>query len=116
MSGGHNQRSLTAASALQSVVSGTGIANFTPGSTLEVIVTAKDSNGNDITTGGELFLVIVSNIWTKYNQYYCQPSWGTGPLSTNIEGIMTDYNNGTYSYSYTVSNSGKVFFWNLNKI
>ena len=69
------------------------------------MVTAKDSSGNAITTGGEKFAVKISNTCTKVNDYYCSPSGNVGPLSSNINGIMTD-NNGTYTYSYILSTTG----------
>ena len=68
-----------------------------------VTVTAKDSSGNTITTGGEKFLLKVSNVWIKKNNYY----WEVGTsflFSPNIYILMTDNNDGTYTASYTVGN------------
>ena len=70
------------------------------------MVTVKDSTGNAITTGGEKFAVKISNTCVKFNDYYCSPSGNVGPLSSNINGIMTDHNNGTYTYSYILSTTG----------
>ena len=80
------------------------------GDTLEITVTAKDSYGNYVTTGGDIFTVKISNVCTKYNQYYCAPSGSTTSLSSNVNDVMTDHNNGTYSYSYPVPNSRKNCF------
>ena len=98
------------ASAQTSIVSGSGIANIAIGTTVNIIVTAYDLNSNQVLTGGDAFIVKISNLWTKYNEYYWSPNGIPGPLSTNINDIMTDHNNGTYSYSYSISNAGMLIF------
>ena len=44
-----------------SIVSGSGIASFHAGTTVSIIVRAKDTYGNYITTGGDKFIVKISN-------------------------------------------------------
>ena len=97
---------MTAASAANSVISGTGIYDNVSGKTVNVTVTAKSSSGASINTGGELFVVRISNNWLKYNEHYWQPSGNSNTLSSNVIEPMIDHNNGTYSYSYSVSTTG----------
>ena len=104
----NTRRSLVAASAANSVVSGTGISNIASGVTGTVTVTAKDSLGNTITTGGEIFMIKISNICSKANSHYWAPSGATTPLASNINDIMADNGDGTYSYSYILSFIGKM--------
>ena len=108
-------RSLVAASASNSVVSGTGVTTFAKQTMSVVTVTAKDSSGNTITTGGEKFLLKVSNVWTKKNNYY----WEVGTsflFSPNIYILMTDNNDGTYTASYTVGSGIGMTIYSLNII
>ena len=102
-----NHRSLSAASAVNSVVAGLGSSSMFTGDTLSITVTAKDSSGNLLTTGGDIFTVKISNLCTIYNAYYCKPTGATSPLSANVNDVMIDHNNGTYTYSYTLSVVGK---------
>ena len=88
-------------------MSGSGIQNIATGLTGQITVTAKDSSGNTITTGGELFMIRISNTWTLTNSHYCSPTGATAPLSSFISDMMTDNNNGIYSYSYTFSFIGR---------
>ena len=91
-----NHRSLSVASAVNSVVAGLGSSSMFTGDILSITVTAKDSSGNLLTTGGDIFTVKISNKCTKYNAYYCEPTGATSPLSANINDVMIDHNNGTY--------------------
>ena len=70
---------------------------------------AKDSSGIEATAGGETFIVKISNTCTIYNQYYWAPNGARTPLSSNVNDIMTDNNDGTYTYSYKVPNSRKNY-------
>ena len=100
-----SHRKLSSVSVANSVVSGTGIQNQLLRENVTVTVTAKDSSGNSITTGGETFVVRVTDkcvaesihMWS--NSYY--------PPYRYIDGIMTDNNDGTYAYSYSMNNIGK---------
>ena len=56
-----HHRSLTAASAANSVVSGSGIVDIASGTTVTVTINAKDSSGASINAGGEIFVVRISN-------------------------------------------------------
>ena len=67
------------ASAQTTIISGSGIANIAIGITVNIIVTAYDLNSNQVLTGGDVFIVKISNLWTKYNEYYCSPSGSPGP-------------------------------------
>ena len=101
------KRSLTTASAVNSIVAGVSSTNVYSGSSLSITVTAKDSSGNSINAGGEIFIVKISNLWTKYNNYYWNPSGATSPLSSNINDVMTDNSDGTFPYSATLTAIGK---------
>ena len=103
-----NHRSLTGASAANSIVTGLENSSMFTGDTINITVTAKDLSGNFVTTGGDIFTVKISNLWTKYNAYYCEPSGASGPLSANVNEVMIDHNNGTYTYSYTLSAVGNL--------
>ena len=103
----NKHRILTASDASKSEVTGLDLTQVSQGNTINITVTAKDSSGNSIASGGEKFIVKISNACTKYNQYYCAPSGSTKPLSSNINDVMTDHNNGTYTYSYPVPNTRK---------
>lgn len=75
----------------------------------KVIVTAKDSSGNALTTGGDTFFVMITNQCTKENTYICLVNSGAAnTLSAPIQGVMTDHTNGTYSYTYTLTVTGKI--------
>ena len=91
-----NRRSLTGASAANSIVTGLENSSLYTGDTISITVTAKDLSGNFVTTGGDIFTVKISNLWTKYNDYYCKPNTVTGPLFANVNDVMTDHNNGTH--------------------
>ena len=76
------------------------------GTTAKITVTAKDVNGV-LTSGADQFMVKISNRWTKQNDHYCSLSVTSGPLSANINGIMTYTANGVYTYDFQVPNSSK---------
>ena len=99
---------------IKSEVSGTGIIDFAAGTTT-VIVKAKDSSGNTISTGGEILMLKVSNLCNKVNDYYWSPNGVSGPLSIKINELMTDHNNGTYSASFTAPTTRKfliqIYSW-----
>ena len=77
--------------------------------TYEVIVTVNDSSGVVVANPSEIFSVKVSNQWDQDTQYYWTPGAG-GPLSSNINGIMNNNNDGTYSFSYKVDSIGNYFY------
>jgi len=80
------RRFLSEASTSQ--VSGSGIANTLGGVTNTVNVQTRDSLGNNLSTGGEVFKLFIDNPYSEV--------------------LMTDNNDGTYSASYTVSAYGTI--------
>ena len=88
-----NHRSLTSASAASSIITGLQNSSMFTGDTINITVIAKDSSGKFVTTGGDIFTVKISNLWNKYNDYYCKPSGATSPLSANVNDVMVDHNN-----------------------
>ena len=90
-----NQRSLLAADPSQSVMSGPKVTNLEAGTTTRITVSAKDANGSPA-SGTDKFMVKISGRCTKQNDYYCSPNAGTGPLSANVNGVMTYTSNGEY--------------------
>ena len=94
-------------SASNSVVSGLTMANIVKGDTLTITVYVKDSSGNIISAGGDKLMIKISNSWTKISDNYCFPNGNSSPLSSNMNDIMIDHNNGTYTYSYTTPTTSK---------
>ena len=94
-----------------SSVSGTGIQTLSKLVPRTVNVTAKDASGNLIGSGGDVWIVRVSNECTKANDYYCSTVSGAASvLSGSFSGVMTDNGDGTYSYTYTISTTGRIFY------
>ena len=93
-----------------SVVSGTGISgNIIAFTTYSVLVTAKDSSGNNIGHGGDSFYVEIYNKWTvDSNMNWNTDAGARQTLTTPIKGAMTDNGDGTYSFSYSVVLDGAV--------
>ena len=97
-------------SASHSVVSGTGVSgNIVAFTTYSVMVTAKDSSGNNIGHGGDTFFIEIYNHWTldsdlKWNEV----SGAKHTLSSSIKGVMLDNGDGTYSYNYSVVEDGAI--------
>ena len=93
-----------------STISGTGIASSIYALTAYTItVTAKDSAGNSIGHGGDIFLIQITNKWTTSVEYVCDlVSGARSTVSTPYYDKMIDNGDGTYSYSYTLSNDGAI--------
>lgn len=53
----------------RSTVTGTGVSNFQALGERTVTVTAKDSSGTNIGTGGDLFYVSITNECTKASDF-----------------------------------------------
>ena len=97
-----------AASPAYSEVGGLGSLQIIKGDPINITVKAKDSAGNYIFTGGELFMIKISNLWTKKNDHYCSPDGNSSPLTSNVNDIMVDHNDGNYTYSYTAPFTSKI--------
>ena len=105
----HLRRSLSSTTAAQSTVSGTGIANHVVLSSKTVTVTAKDASSTNIGTGGDLFYIQITNQCTKTSDFAWTVVGGAdNTLSSSIFTLMTDNYDGTYTYSYTMTNDGVI--------
>ena len=72
-------------------------------------MTAKDSFGASINTGGEVIYVEITNACTKGVNFVCVPDTGAYTvLSSSISAKMTDNSNGTYTYNYQVTRPGTI--------
>ena len=99
-------RILLSADASHSVVSGSISPSLIAGTSATITVQANDANGN-LTSGGDKYIIKISNRWTKINSYYCSLNSASIPLTSNINGMMTDQNNGYYNYNFNVPNKSK---------
>ena len=79
------------------------------GETYSVTLTAKDSTGGDITTGGATFVIRIYNEFTTDSDFGCVENTGAKQvvLST-IFGTMSDNGDGSYFYSFIPEDSGSV--------
>lgn len=90
-------------------ITGTGVNSLTAYDTVTVTVTAKDSGGINIGTGGETLTIEVHNECTLDSDYYWTEVPGaTQVLTSPLVANMTDNGDGTYSYSYSVDLDGIV--------
>lgn len=95
--------------ATQTTVAGDGISNFVALTQRTVTVNAKDTGGGNIATGGDLFYILISNKWEKKSNFKCAVVNGAdNTITTAITELMSDNNDGTYSYSWTPDNEGKL--------
>ena len=99
---------ISVADAQQSVVSGTAIeTQIEAFTTYTVEVQARDSNGIDLTTGGDVFSIEIRNNWIVKSLVYWDPDTSTKPaLPSSIIAAMVDNGDGTYSYSFSVDIDG----------
>lgn len=99
----------TETSVIDSVVSGTGIGTIQAFVDAYVDVLAKDSSGNDIGHGGDIFSLEVSNHCEVTDNFECvEVDSDTNILDGKILKTMTDNGDGTYSSSYIVPLNGEV--------
>ena len=110
----HGVKRRLATSASMSTISGNGLQSIAAGTVGTINVTSRDSSGNLIGTGGDIWIVMITNEWTKENDYtWVGVTGAANTLTTAISGIMTDKGDGTYTYSYTISTTGKLFTFKL---
>ena len=104
---GDKRNAAGAFSAAQSTITGTGVSSIVAFQTYTVIVTAKDSSGTNIGTGGEKIWIKLEDECDRTTNFECVATSGsTHALSSMIWTQMTDNSDGTYSYSYSVSHNG----------
>ena len=106
-----NKRELVGVTdASASVISGTGVASSINAlTTYSVTVTAKDSSGNNIGHGGDIFLIQITNHCTLSGEFtWNVVSGARSTISSQIYEKMTDNGDGTYSYSYSLTNDGAI--------
>ena len=85
----HGTKRRLTTSATMSTITGTGIKLFAAGTTATITVTSKDASGNLIGTGGDKWLVKITNEWAKANDYACfSVSGAATTLSSKISGLM----------------------------
>ena len=108
----NTKRVLTSTSASVSSVTGSGITTIEPYKNYTVTVTAKDSGGVLIGTGGDSFYVRISNECTISSQVdWTVVGGAASTMSSPFEALMTYNGDGTYSYNYTLSVTGKISLW-----
>jgi hypothetical protein len=90
-----------------STVTGTALSAFNALSDTVVTVTAKDTGGTNVGTGGDLFYVQITNRCTKTSNFACTVNGGAdNTILTAITALMTDNNDGTYTYILNHNNEG----------
>jgi hypothetical protein len=108
--GVYKQRNLqTATNSSMSTITGDGVVSHRPFSTHIVTAIAKDSNGDEVYTGGDPFYIIIQNEGAFDDNFnFNEVPGATNTISSTIFEKMTDHGNGTYSYSYSVNSEGKL--------
>ena len=106
----HNRNILSNIDVSKSSVTGSGIVSpIIVNQTNNVLLTARDSLGNDVGVGGETIFVMIANECTRSRYMSWTPvSGATTVVANTIIEQMTDNSDGTYSYSYSLSVPGKV--------
>jgi cysteine-rich repeat protein len=102
------KRMLASINLSQSVI--TGISSPIEAFTIQTItLITKDLAGNDIGVGGEIFRVEIKNKWTiPRGINWVTDSTTKKPLQSDISGPMTDHGNGTYTYDFSLEQSGEI--------
>jgi hypothetical protein len=105
----NNGYNFTIVSPSQSTVTGTALSAFNALSDTLVTVTAKDAGGTNVGTGGDLFYVQITNRCTKASNFACTVNGGADTtIVTAITALMTDNNDGTYTYILNHNNEGTL--------
>jgi cysteine-rich repeat protein len=106
----HRRRLAGPTSPSLSTISGNGTSgSVTALQSYKVIVTAKDEYGNNQGFGGDNFKIQIRNKWVKTGDFEWNPTTSTkDPLTSPIIATMTDNNDGTYTYDYTIQLDGEV--------
>ena len=95
--------------ATQSTVTGDAVSDFEALTQRTVTVTAKDAGSSNVGSGGEFIYVQITNECTKSSNFECTVVGGAdNTISTPVFEVMTDNNDGTYSYSWTPDNEGTL--------
>ena len=102
----------------KSVISGNGIINilnflgttrFETNATVTIIVTPKNSNGDNLKVGEDIVYVSITNACTKGVNYPCNlDSDAITLLDSNIRAQMKYSSDGTYTYDYKVPKPGTI--------
>lgn len=95
-------------SASDSIISGNGTNSVVAFEVNRITVTAYDSSGGLLGVGGELLAVEIYNECRSAAQFECNDLGGVSVLPSPIIGLMTDNNDGTYHYDYTVDLDGII--------
>ena len=96
-------------SATKSKISGDIQADIQAFTTYHVNVTAYDNTGTRIYTGGDLFYVEIRNRCTRSDVFTWSEASGTTQVVQSLTyAAMTDHNDGTYSYAYSVNRDGVI--------
>jgi len=106
----HHRNIQTTIDALQSTVTGIPsnleIINSQP---YTIIVTAKDSSGSNIGSGGESIYLHITDHCTRGVDMICnRVTSSSSVLGSEITAAMVDHTDGTYSYILTVNSPGNV--------
>ena len=96
--------------ATQSTISGvTENLPFIKGDTHTFVVTAKDSTGVDVGSGGEEVYIKVTDHCTRNTLMSCDDVLSSpSVLSSEIVALMTDVGDGTYTYTATYNDLGNI--------
>jgi cysteine-rich repeat protein len=76
--------------------------------TYTITLVAKDSSGDDVGTGGSTLIVEIRNKCTISGVIWVTDTSAKLPLSASIVGDMTDHGNGTYTFDFSINQSGEV--------
>ena len=107
---GQNQRFLdNIPDARKSIVLGFETFNMNKLEPKTITVKSRDKHGSIIDTGGSILYVLITNHWEMISTYECVlVSNATRTLSKHVFERMVDNNDGTYSYTFSIQNTGMI--------